>query len=106
MIKKIKIGKHLVGNGLPPFIIAEMSGNHGGSLKRALKIVDSVAKAGAHAVKLQTYTADTITINSKKKYFQINQGTYWDGQYLYDLYKTASLPWDWHEEIFELSIKL
>ena len=71
MIKKIKIGKHLVGNGLPPFIIAEMS-TGGGSLKRALKIVDSVAKAGAHAVKLQTYTADTITLKSNRREFVIN----------------------------------
>ena len=102
MIKKFKIGKHLVGNGLPPFIIAEMSGNHGGSLKRALKIVDSVAKAGAHAVKLQTYTADTITLKSNRREFVINdKKSIWYGRNLYDLYDQAHTPWEWHEEIFK-----
>ena len=85
------------------FIIAELSANHGNDINVVKETIKAAKRSGADAIKIQTYTADTITINSKKKYFQINQGTYWDGQYLYDLYKTASLPWDWHKEIFEVA---
>jgi len=85
------------------FIIAELSANHGGKLDVALETVRAAKRAGADAIKIQTYTADTITINSKKDYFKINQGTHWDGQYLYDLYKEASLPWKWHSEIFRVA---
>ena len=85
------------------FIIAELSANHGGKLDIALETVRAAKRAGADAIKIQTYTADTITINSKKDYFKINQGTHWDGQYLYDLYKEASLPWEWHSEIFRVA---
>jgi pseudaminic acid synthase len=85
------------------FIIAELSANHGGKLETALETVRAAKRAGADAVKLQTYTADTITIDSKNKHFKINQGTFWDGQYLYDLYKAASLPWKWHSKIFEVA---
>ena len=83
------------------FIIAELSANHGGELEIALETIRAAKRAGADAIKIQTYTADTITLNSKKDYFKINQGTHWDGQYLYDLYKEASLPWEWHSKIFE-----
>ena len=83
------------------FIIAELSANHGGKLNIALETIRAAKRAGADAIKIQTYTADTITLNSKKDYFKINQGTHWDGQYLYDLYKEASLPWEWHPKIFE-----
>jgi len=85
------------------FIIAELSANHGGSLDIAKETVRAAKRAGADAIKLQTYTADTITLNVKTDYFKINQGTAWDGQYLHDLYKGASLPWVWHSELFRLA---
>lgn len=85
------------------FIIAELSANHGGELDIALETIRAAKRSGADAIKIQTYTADTITLNSKKDYFKINQGTYWDGLYLYDLYKEASLPWEWHSKIFEVA---
>lgn len=95
----IKIGKHLIGNSHKPFIIAEMSGNHNQSLERALELVDAAADSGAHALKLQTYTADTITI---KGAFTINdKNSIWHGQELHDLYKMAYTPWEWHKPIFE-----
>ena len=85
------------------FIIAELSANHGGDLKIAKETVKAAKRAGADAIKLQTYTADTITIDVKSDLFKINQGTHWDGQYLYDLYKEAALPWEWHKPLFELA---
>jgi pseudaminic acid synthase len=85
------------------FIIAELSANHGGKLDIALETIRAAKRAGADAIKIQTYTADTITLDSKKDLFKINQGTHWDGQYLYDLYKEASLPWEWHSKIFEIA---
>jgi len=85
------------------FIIAELSANHGGELEIALETIRAAKRSGADAIKIQTYTADTITFNSKKDFFRINQGTHWDGQYLYDLYKEASLPWEWHSRIFEVA---
>lgn len=83
------------------FIIAELSANHGGELSIAIETVKAAKRAGADAIKLQTYTADTITIDSKTDYFKINQGTSWDGQYFYELYQEASLPWEWHKALFE-----
>jgi pseudaminic acid synthase len=85
------------------FIIAELSANHGGDLEIAKETVRAAKRAGADAIKLQTYTADTITLNVKSELFKINQGTAWDGQYLYDLYKTASLPWEWHKDLYDLA---
>lgn len=101
-MKDIFIGTQPIGEGHKPFIIAEMSGNHNQSLERALQIVDAAADAGAHAIKLQTYTADTLTINHKEGLFSIDdKDSLWKGQNLYDLYKQAYTPWEWHAPIFE-----
>ena len=94
------LGSRLIGSGQPPFIIAEMSGNHNQSLDRALAIVDAAAAAGAHAIKLQTYTADTITIDAHSGAFTIGDpNSLWQGRNLYDLYKEAHTPWEWHAPI-------
>jgi pseudaminic acid synthase len=85
------------------FIIAELSANHGGDLEIAKETIRAAKRAGADAIKLQTYTADTITLDVKSNDFKIDQGTHWDGKYLYDLYQEASLPWKWHAELFELA---
>lgn len=82
------------------YIIAELSANHNHNLDVALKSVRAAAKAGADAIKLQTYTPDTITIDCKNDYFRLNHGTIWDGQTLYDLYKQAYTPWEWHDALF------
>ena len=85
------------------FIIAELSANHGGDINIAKETVRAAKRAGADAIKLQTYTADTITLDVKTDYFKIKQGTAWDGKYLYDLYEEASLPWEWHKELYEVA---
>lgn len=97
----ILIGPHRVGREHPPFIIAEMSGNHDGDLERALQIVDMAADAGAHALKLQTYTADTMTLDVDREEFRISDPkSLWYGRTLHDLYEEAHTPWDWHGPIF------
>ena len=96
----IKIRDRLVGPTERPYLIAEMSGNHNQSLERALSIVDAAARAGADAVKLQTYTADTMTLNVRAAGFVIDDETsLWSGRQLYDLYKEAYTPWEWHAPI-------
>lgn len=85
------------------FIIAELSANHNGSLEIALDTIRAVKKAGADAIKIQTYRADTITLDCDNEYFQITQGTIWDGTTLYRLYEQAYTPWEWHEEIFRVA---
>ena len=98
--------KKKVSTKIQPFIVAEISANHNNNLNRALKLIDEAKRAGAHAVKIQTYTADTITMNSKKKDFLIkDKKSLWKGKYLYDLYKKGSTPWEWHKEIFNRSKK-
>jgi pseudaminic acid synthase len=97
----ITIGNHTIGTEVPPFIIAEMSGNHNQSLVRALKIVDAAADAGAHALKLQTYTADTMTLDIEEGEFHISDpNSLWHGTSLYKLYQEAYTPWEWHKPIF------
>jgi N-acetylneuraminate synthase len=99
---KIQIGTVEVGDGCAPFIIAEMSGNHNGSLDRALELVDIAGAAGAHAVKLQTYTADTMTIDvGEREFFIADPNSLWSGETLYSLYQKAMTPWEWHAPIFE-----
>ena len=91
-----------IGIGKRPYIVAEMSGNHNGSLDRALALVDAAAEAGAHAIKIQTYTADTMTVDVKHPRFQISQGhELWSNEYLYQLYERAHTPWEWHPAIFD-----
>ncbi len=98
----IEIAGRRIGTDSSPFIIAEMSGNHNQSLERALAIVDAAADAGAHAIKLQTYTADTMTLDVDRDEFKILDPTsLWYGRRLFDLYAEASTPWDWHKAIFE-----
>ncbi|PTS95982.1 pseudaminic acid synthase [Pedobacter sp. HMWF019] len=102
MIEDIKIEDIVIGKGHKPFIIAEMSGNHNRSLENALAIIDAAADAGAHAVKLQTYTADTLTINVSHNEFNITDPkSLWKGRNLYELYEEAQTPWEWHKPLFE-----
>lgn len=98
----ITIASYEIGPSSPPFIIAEMSGNHNQSLERALAIVDAAANCGAHAIKLQTYTADTITIDHHRDEFVISDSaSLWHGRSLHELYQQAYTPWEWHEAIFK-----
>ena len=102
MPRDIKIGSFVFGPGRPPLVIAEMSGNHNGSLDRALAIVEMAAKAGAQALKLQTYTADTMTIDlSEREFFISDPNSLWNGTSLYKLYEQAHTPWEWHKPIFD-----
>lgn len=103
----IVIDKIKIGVGYPPFIIAEMSGNHNQSLDRALEIVEAVAKSGANALKIQTYTPDTMTLNLNEREFYIgDKGNLWAGNSLYKLYAEAYTPWEWHKPIFDRAREL
>jgi pseudaminic acid synthase len=95
----LKIGNHSIGKDAPPYIIAELSANHNGSLDRALESIRKASECGASAVKIQTYTADTMTIDCDAPEFQIKGGL-WDGYRLYDLYNWAHTPYEWHEALF------
>ena len=98
----MRIGEHQIGPDHRPFVVAEMSGNHNGDLDRALAIVDAIAESGAQAVKLQTYRADTITIDVDAPPFRISDGhELWGGQNLFALYDRAHTPWEWHAPIFQ-----
>src|SRR5215470_17439393 len=102
-IKPIKTEKFEISSSTKPFVIAEMSGNHNQSLERAFQIVDAAAAAGAHAIKLQTYTADTMTIKGALRID--DEDSLWKGRELYELYQQAHTPWEWHEPIFERANK-
>ena len=101
----ISIKGRRIASDAPPYIIAELSANHNGKLDTALKIIEEAHKAGADAIKLQTYTADTITLDSNAEEFQIHGGL-WDGKTLYQLYQEAHMPWEWHKPLFDHAHKL
>ena len=101
-MQRMQIANREIDNTSPPFVIAELSGNHNGSLEQALKIVDAAAQAGVSALKIQTYTADTMTLDSRESGFVIsNEKSLWHGKNLYQLYQEAYTPWEWHEPIFD-----
>lgn len=107
MTKDIQIAGRVIGRSHRPFVIAEMSGNHNQSLDRALAIVEAAAKTGAHALKLQTYTADTMTLNlDRDEFFIDDPDSLWKGRSLHQLYQEAYTPWEWHAPIFERAREL
>jgi pseudaminic acid synthase len=99
----IEICNQRIAPGYPVYVIAEMSANHGQSFAQAVKILEAAKQSGADAVKLQTYTPDTITINSDMEYFRVDGGTLWDGSRLYDLYKEAYTPWEWQPRLKKIA---
>lgn len=103
-LSSIKIGNRIIGESEPPYIIAELSGNHNMSKERALELVRKAKECGADAVKLQTYKADTMTLDiSTDEFFIKDPGSLWEGKSLYQLYEEAHTPWEWHEDIFKLA---
>lgn len=102
----LSIAGRSVGESHPAYVIAEMSANHNGSFDKAVELVRAAARAGADAIKLQTYTADTMTLKSSDPIFRIDSGTLWDGTTLYELYARASTPWDWQPKLFALAGEL
>lgn len=103
MIESINIGSKKIGLDSPAFIIGEISANHNGNIDNAIKLIKEAKKAGVDAIKLQTYTPDTITIDCSNEYFQIKQNTLWDGRTLYDLYKEAYMPWEWQPKLKKIA---
>ena len=100
---EFQIGDKKIGENNPTFIIAELSANHMNDFDIAVKTIEAIAKSGADAVKFQTFTPDTITIDCDNEYFQIKQGTVWDGQVLYELYEDAYMPWDWQPKLKKIA---
>lgn len=103
MNKQIRLGQHIISADSPTFIVAEMSGNHNMDFDRAVAILQAAKEAGADAVKIQTYTADTITLNCDAPCFQITQGTLWDGTTLHKLYEKAYTPWEWQPKLKKIA---
>jgi len=103
MIESIKIGGRTVGPGHPVYVIAELSANHNQDFDQAVRLIRAAKEAGADAVKLQTYTPDTITIRSHKEFFRIEGGTVWDGRKLHDLYAEACTPWEWQPKLKDVA---
>jgi N-acetylneuraminate synthase len=101
-----EINGSTIGPGNPVYIVAEMSANHHGSFEQAVKILEAARAAGANAVKLQTYTADTITLSCRSELFRIGKGTIWEGRYLYELYNEAHTPWEWQPRLKEIAAHL
>jgi len=106
MSESITIAGKQIGQGFPTYIIAEVSANHNQDIEIARKTVIAAAEAGVDAVKFQTYTPDTLTFDSDTEIFQINLGTAWDGRTLYSIYSEGYMPWEWHEELFDLAKSL
>ena len=102
----MKIGTREIGPGHPCYIVAELSANHGGSFDQSVAILNAMKESGADAVKVQTYTADTLTIPSRKEPFVVGGGTLWDGRTLHDLYQQASMPWEWQPRLQQIAAEL
>lgn len=102
----IFVNNRRIGSGYPVYIVAEMSANHGQDFEQAVKIIEAAKEAGADAIKIQTYTPDTLTINCNNEYFQIGKGTLWEGRNFYDLYGEAYTPWDWQPKLKEIANQL
>jgi len=102
----LEIAGRQIGPGQPVFVVAEMSANHGGSLSKAVEILRAACDAGADAVKLQTYTPDTMTLDSERPEFSIGAGTLWEGRRLHELYAEAATPWEWHPELMQVGNSL
>jgi pseudaminic acid synthase len=105
MKRILEVDGRIIGDEVPPYVIAEMSANHNGSIENALRIIDEAKKAGADAIKMQTYTPDTMTLDCDSEEFQIHGGL-WDGWTLHKLYEWAQTPWEWHAELFEYARKV
>jgi N-acetylneuraminate synthase len=105
-MKAIKIGNRVIGKMWPVYIVAELSANHNGSYDQAVRVIEASKAAGADAIKVQTYTADTLTIDSAKEYFRVGKGSLWEGRTLYDLYQEASMPWEWQPKLKNIAEKL
>ena len=101
--ERIEIDGRVIGAGAPVYVVAEVSANHHQDFEQAVRLVQAARQAGADAVKLQTYTADTLTIQSDREYFRIGGGTLWDGRTLYDLYSEAYTPWEWHPKLKQVA---
>lgn len=99
----IKVGERCIGPGKPVYIVAELSANHNQDYEEAVRLINAAKEAGADAVKLQTYTPDTITIDCNSEHFRIGKGTLWEGRCLYELYQEAFTPWEWHAGLFEVA---